>query len=399
MRHVLSVLAISLAIVLAVVSPALAQKAEVFVTGLSKPVDFQADPTSPTRFYVVEQTGAIRVIEDGKLLQKPFLKLDKDQFTDRGWEQGLLGLAFDPDYAKNKRFYVNYTNKKGDTHISRFVATSPTEADLKSETVILEIDQPYSNHNGGGLRFGTRDRMLYIGMGDGGSAGDPQGHAQNLNSLLGKMLRIDVTTPPPEGKTYVVPKDNPFVGKEGGGARPEIWAYGLRNPWRFEFDSKGRLWIGDVGQDKWEWIHLQPAESKGGENYGWNIMEGEVPFRPKKGEKPDTSKFVKPLYAYKHIPGAGISGGSITGGFYYEGKKVTAFKNRYVFAEFMAGIVWSLEITNNNKAFGLVDHTPSLKTAFAPSDLKQVPSSFGRDLEGELYLCDLKDGRVFKIVP
>lgn len=397
-------------VALALALPCFAQRAEVFASGLNKPVDFQADPTSKDRFYVVEQSGSIRVIEKGKLLEKPFLTIPADRFTDKGWEQGLLGLAFDPEFAKNKRFYVNYINKKGDTHISRFTATDAATADAASELIILEIDQPYSNHNGGCLRFGP-DKMLYIGMGDGGAAGDPQNRAQNLKSLLGKMLRIDVSTAPPEGKTYVVPKDNPFVGRED--ALPEIWAYGLRNPWRFEFDSKGRIWIGDVGQDKYEWIHMQPADSKGGENYGWNIMEGDQPFKPRRrkpeeqptdGKQEDKAeapapKLVPPLYTYKHIPGAGITGGSITGGFFYEGKKVPNFTGRYIFAEFMAGKVWSLEITSNGKAFNLFDHSPALAPGYGKSDLTLSPSSFGRDHDGELYLCDLKGGRILKLVP
>ena len=389
--------AAALALLAAPAPRAHAQHTQLLAEGLDKPVDFQPDPTSKSRFYVVEQTGNIRVIEDGKLLEKPFLTVPADKINARGWEQGLLGLAFDPHFAQNKRFYVDYTNKKGDTHISRFTASDAYTCDPATEEVLLEIDQPFPNHNGGCVRFGP-DGMLYIGMGDGGSAGDPRKNAQNLGSLLGKLLRIDVTSKPEDGQKYVIPKDNPFVKTDG--AKPEIWAYGLRNPWRFSFDSKGRLWIGDVGQDRYEWIHLQPAGSKGGENYGWNIMEGDQPFREDKDGKIDTSKFVKPVYVYKHIPGAGITGGSITGGFFYEGKAVDAFKNRYVFAEFMAGKVWSLEVTSNNKLFGLVDHSASLAEAMGgPRKLRQSPSSFGQDLDGELYMCDLEGGRIFKIVP
>lgn len=380
----------------------LAQRAELVVEGLSKPLDFQPDPTVNDRFYIVEQTGAIRVVEKGKLLEQPFLQLRRDQFTDRGWEQGLLGLAFDPDYAKNKRFYVNYTNAKGDTHISRFVASSPQKADPESEAVILKVDQPFGNHNGGCLRFGP-DGMLYIGMGDGGSANDPRGYAQNLRSHLGKMLRIDVRSAPPEGASYVVPKDNPFVGRED--ALPEIWAYGVRNPWKFEFDSKGRMWIADVGQNKWEWVMLQPADSKGGENYGWNIMEGPEPLQTrrrrggdtKEGEQtatPDT-EIIKPVYSYRHAPNA-----SITGGFFYEGKRVRALRDRYIYGEFMRGTISSFELTPSGKAFAVVDHTDAFAPAFGGrKNLEQAVSSFGRDNEGELYICDHRGGRLFKIVP
>ncbi len=386
---------------------ALGQRAEVVVSGLSKPLDFQPDPTSMDRFYVVEQTGAIRVVEKGKLLDEPFLQLAKERFTDRGWEQGLLGMAFDPGYAKNKRFYVNYTNAKGDTHVSRFVALDAHAADMDSEDVLLEVDQPFGNHNGGCIRFGA-DGMLYIGMGDGGSANDPKGNGQNLGAHLGKMLRIDVTTQPAEGQKYVVPEDNPFVGKEG--AKPEIWAYGVRNPWRFEFDSKGRMWIADVGQNLWEWVLLQPADSKGGENYGWNVMEGPEPFKTRKrrsekqeGEGEGTEaapEFVKPIYSYKHVPGGAISGGSITGGFFYEGKKVRALRDRYIFSEFMMGTISSFELTPSGKAYSVVDHTEAFAPAFGGrKNVELAVSSFGRDREGELYICDHKGGRLFKIVP
>lgn len=403
MRSLLIALACVWMVVLGVAAdPARAQRAELVVEGLSKPLDFQPDPTSNDRFYIVEQTGAIRVIEKGKLLEEPFLRLRREQFNDRGWEQGLLGMAFDPDYARNKRFYVNYTNARGHTHISRFVAADPRRAELESELIIMKIDQPFGNHNGGCLRFGP-DGMLYIGMGDGGSANDPRGYSQNLGSLLGKMLRIDVTSTPPEGQTYVVPKDNPFVDREG--ARPEIWAYGVRNPWKFEFDSKKRMWIADVGQNRWEWVMLQPADSKGGENYGWNIMEGPEPLqarrrRPADGAPADDAdapevEFVKPVYAYRHSPNA-----SITGGFLYEGRKVNALRNRYIFGEFMRGTISSFELTPSGKAFSVVDHTDNFAQAFGGrKQLEQAISSFGRDNEGELYICDHRGGRLFKIVP
>ncbi|HNB59116.1 MAG TPA: PQQ-dependent sugar dehydrogenase, partial [Phycisphaerales bacterium] len=219
--------AAALALLAAPAPRAHAQHTQLLAEGLDKPVDFQPDPTSKSRFYVVEQTGNIRVIEDGKLLEKPFLTVPADKINARGWEQGLLGLAFDPHFAQNKRFYVDYTNKKGDTHISRFTASDAYTCDPATEEVLLEIDQPFPNHNGGCVRFGP-DGMLYIGMGDGGSAGDPRKNAQNLGSLLGKLLRIDVTSKPEDGRKYVIPKDNPFVKTDG--AKPEIWAYGLRNP-------------------------------------------------------------------------------------------------------------------------------------------------------------------------
>jgi glucose/arabinose dehydrogenase len=385
--------------VLSLAATAHAQNFERFVGGLSKPVDFAADPTDDTRFYIVEQTGTIRVIEDGTLRLSPFFTADKDNFTDKGWEQGLLGMAFDPGYADNGFFYINYTGKGGTTHISRFKAASPTEADPRSEEIILTIDQPFGNHNGGGIVFGPDD-YLYIGTGDGGAANDPFGNGQKLDTLLGKMLRIDVTGEPDDGLNYAIPDDNPFIDDEN--ARPEIWAYGLRNPWRYSFDSKGRLWIGDVGQNRFEEIDLQPEDSTGGENYGWNAMEGFAPFRPgrKKADDPKLLKpaqhrqkgFEPPIHAYRQNPDA-----SVTGGYFYEGDAVPSLKNRYIYAEFMRGGIWSFRL-KNGKVDDLADHTAAFKSAITNAPPMQRPSAFGRGNDGELYLLDLKGGAVYKIV-
>ncbi len=386
-------------IVLSLAGAAQAQNFERFVNGLSKPVDFAPDPTDDTRFYIVEQGGTIRVVEDGTLRLSPFFAVDKDNFTARGWEQGLLGLAFDPDYENNACFYVNYTGKGGTTYISRFKALSPVKADPNSETVILTIDQPYGNHNGGGIVFGP-DGYLYIGTGDGGAANDPFNYGQKLDTLLGKMLRIDVTGEPDEGKAYAIPDDNPFIDDET--ALPEIWSYGLRNPWRYSFDSLGRLWIADVGQNRFEEIHLQPADSTGGENYGWKIMEGFGPFRPgrKKADdpkplKPDQHRqkgFEPPIHAYRHNPS-----GSITGGYFYEGDAVPSLKNRYIYAEFMLGGIWSFRL-KDGRVDDLAEHTDAFKTAITNASPAQRPSSFGRGNDGELYLLDIKGGAVYKIV-
>ncbi|GAB4387121.1 MAG: hypothetical protein Kow0022_18310 [Phycisphaerales bacterium] len=378
-----------------------AQSLEPFVSGLNKPVDFAADPTDDTRFYIVEQTGRVRVVEGGTLRAEPFFEVDRSDFNQTNWEQGLLGIALDPKYGENRRLYLNFTGRDGSTRIVRVVAKTPYEADADSQTLILTYEQPWGNHNGGALRFGP-DGMLYIGTGDGGAANDPKLNGQNLGSLLGKMLRIDVSGKPDEGKAYAVPKDNPFVGREG--ARPEIWAYGLRNPWRYEFDSLGRLWIADVGQDRFEEINLQPADSKGGENYGWNRMEGFGVFRPGGARAQDPEKltpeehakqgFVAPIHAYRHSPD-----GSVTGGYFYEGHGVPSMRNRYIFAEFQRGRIWSFKLDDAGRPTDLAEHTDMLTRALKGKSGMQRISSFGRDNAGEIYVLDIRDGQVWKMVP
>jgi glucose/arabinose dehydrogenase len=381
-----------------------AQTLEVYATGLTKPVDMVADPTSPARFLVVEQDGLVRVVENGVLLDEPFIAVDRGDFTDRksNWERGLLGIALDPGYAENRRFYLYYTDKEGATVTSRFTAASPTSADWGTEEVLLRIDQPFGNHNGGCIRFGP-DGMLYIGPGDGGSANDPQGYAQKLDTLLGKLLRIDVTGEPDEGLAYAIPDDNPFVGTEG--ARPEIWAYGLRNPWRFEFDSKGRLWIADVGQNRFEYVHLQPEGSKGGENYGWNTMEGFGEFKPGRNQAEDPKRLppsrhlerglMPPVFEYRHHPV-----GSITGGFFYEGDKLPWLKGRYICADYMSGRTWSFIVRQRGEAWtadDIVEHTASVSQSFGGNGASLAISSFGRDLSGNaLFILDHNAGRILR---
>ncbi len=378
-----------------------AQQAQAWIEGgLDRPLDFVADPTDHERFYVVEQTGRIRVIEGGELLDEPFFEVDRSDFTTDNWEQGLLGMALDPGFAGNKRFYVNYSGKDGRTVVSRFTADTPHHAPESSEEVLLEVAQPWGNHNGGCLRFGP-DGMLYIGLGDGGSANDPRGAGQSLDTLLGKLLRIDVTGEPDEGLAYAVPDDNPFL--EISDARGEIWAYGLRNPWRFEFDSDGRLWIADVGQNRFEWVHAQKASSKGGENYGWNVMEGKGRFKPGRARfqdppRLDASAFKErgiqtPVFEYRHHPVA-----SITGGYFYEGASVARLKNRYVVADFMSGRIWSFKLGDDWQADDVVEHTAAFAQTFGGNGPELAISSFGRDMDGELYILDHKAGRVLKIV-
>jgi glucose/arabinose dehydrogenase len=384
-------------------STSLAQQGEVVATGLTLPVDAAADPTHESRFFIVEQkTGDVRVVEDDVLLDEPLLHLALDHVKSNGWEQGMLGIALDPAFATNKRFYLNYTDADGDTVIARFTADSSHFADAATEEIILRVDQPFGNHNGGCIRFGP-DGYLYIGLGDGGKANDPFGNGQNRLSLLGKILRIDVTSEPEEGQSYTIPADNPFAYIDD--AQPEIWAIGLRNPWKFEFDSKGRLWIGDVGQNKWEWVHLQPADSTGGENYGWNVMEGPEAFekRPKEQQStPDPSTLVKPVWSYRqrtNRPQAnrGNGDGSITGGYFYENDTIPALKDRYIFADFMSGRIWSFKL-RDGKADDVFEHTSAFDSVF-PSGSNMAISSFARDNAGELYLLDHKTGRLIKIVP
>jgi glucose/arabinose dehydrogenase len=388
----------------ALATPAIAQRTEVWVEGLQMPVDMVQDPAEPGRFYVVQQRGTIAIIEDGKALDEPFFEVDRENFTGPGsnWERGLLGLAFAPDYTESGAFYINYTGSQGTTHISRFTAADPHKADPESELVILAIDQPFGNHNGGSVRFGP-DRMLWIGTGDGGDANDPHGNGQRLDTLLGKMLRIDPTQddyPEDDRRHYAIPPDNPFLDRDA--ARGEIWAYGLRNPWRYEFDSQGRLWIADVGQNRFEEIHVQPVGSKGGENYGWNVMEGRGEFQ--RGNRPADDPpalpdeehrargLEPPVWIYRHRPVA-----SVTGGYFYEGEAVPRLRDRYIFADFMSGQVWSFRL-RNGRADDVTEHT-AMQAGFGEGGAALAISSFARDAAGDLYVLDLKGGRVMKVVP
>ncbi len=371
----------------------LAQQTQVWVKGLKKPVSMVQDPTHKSRFYVVEQVGRIRVIEDNKLLDKPAFVADKSNFTSKNWEQGLLGMALDPNFSENHFVYLNYTGTGGTTHVSRFTITTPYEIENDSEQVLLTVDQPYGNHDGGHLEIGP-DGMLYIGLGDGGAANDPHSHGQNTNTLLATILRIDISSTPDQGLAYAIPEDNPFAGQQG--KRGEIWAYGLRNPWKFNFDSRGRMWIGDVGQNRFEEIDLIEADSKGGQNFGWNIMEAKERFKLSKFEGKVPANLVEPVWAYRQSRMTG--GGSVTGGYFYEGSKIPSLENRYIFADFMMGSIWSFKL-KNGKADDVVEHTRELGAGFGDSGTQLAISSFARDQEGELYILDHKTGRVLKIVP
>jgi glucose/arabinose dehydrogenase len=346
------------------------------VGGLSSPLDLQAAPGDGARLFVVEQRGRIRIVRGQTLSATPFLDIST-RLRCCG-EQGLLGLAFHPAYAQNGRFFVNYTNPQGHTHVSEFrVSSNPDVADPGSERQLLFVSQPFANHNGGGLAFGP-DGRLYIGLGDGGSGGDPQGNGQFLGTHLGKMLRIDVDG----GMPYGVPADNPF--RTTPGALPEIWALGLRNPWRFSFDrSGGELYIADVGQSAREEVDVALA-GRGGQNYGWNVMEGSLCFRPSSGC--NTSGLTLPVLDY----GRGV-GGSITGGYVYRGCRLPGYQGTYFYGDFISGAIRSFRF-QGGQATDARDWSDTIGR-----DIGNV-SSFGQDAEGELYVVDY-DGEVFRIVP
>jgi glucose/arabinose dehydrogenase len=344
-------------------------------SGLSVPLYLTAPPGDMNRLFIVEKTGAIRIVQDGTLLPAPFL--DVSTQVSGGDEQGLLGLAFDPAYASNGRFVVHYTDVAGNTHVSTFhVSSNPNVADPASEQVILTAAQPFPNHNGGQILFGP-DGFLYLGLGDGGSANDPQGRGQDLSDLLGSILRIDLQS----GTPYAVPPDNPFVGQTN--ARPEVWSYGLRNPWRFSFDrATGDLYIADVGQDQSEEVDIATANGGSGKgvNYGWNIMEGTQCL----SGTCDQTGLTLPAFEYNHTQGC-----SITGGYVYRGGALPALLGVYFFGDFCQGWVRSFRYQNNGVS-ELTDW-PTLRPGGAIT-------SFGEDAAGELYVM-VSGGGVFKFVP
>jgi glucose/arabinose dehydrogenase len=358
--------------------PAATYKTVVAFPSLSftRPVDLQSPPDNTNRIFVVEQAGVISVFPNDKAAasKKTFLDIRR-KVDDQGNEEGLLGLAFHPDYATNGYFYVNYTAESPNrTVVSRFTASSanPDQADASSEVQLLTFEQPYSNHNGGQVSFGP-DGFLYIAVGDGGSGGDPHDHGENRSTLLATILRIDVNKQD-NGKQYGIPADNPFAGNTSG-FREEIYAYGLRNPWRFSFDAdNGRLWTGDVGQNAYEEIDIV---EKGG-NYGWNTMEGNHCFEPQSGC--DRSGLIPPVHEYGRNEGI-----SVTGGFVYRGPTLKDLTGKYIYADYATRRVWALDHTDLNKPV----NTLVLKADFNVS-------SFGVDNENELYLCGF-DGKIHRL--
>ncbi len=339
------------------------------------PVEYTYANDGTNRVFVVEQAGRIRVFDNNVNTASAPVYLDIRKKVAYGGEMGLLGLAFHPDFKQNGYFFVNYTkDNPRETVVSRFKVSSASamQADPASEVVLFSFRQPYSNHNGGKVAFGP-DGFLYVATGDGGSGGDPQNNGQNKQSWLGKILRVDVNGT--EKGHYSIPKDNPFAGNKDG-LREEIYAWGLRNPWRFSFDERGRLWTGDVGQNEIEEIDIV---SKGG-NYGWRIREADEPFN-NRDPKP-TETLIDPIHEYKH----GTDGNSVTGGLVYRGKANPSLRGKYVFGDFGSGRLWALSESGGRKTSNqlLVDRAGS-------------PSAFGEDQNNELYICDY-GGKILKVV-
>jgi glucose/arabinose dehydrogenase len=375
-------------------APALAQlRAELFASGFTQPVAFVQDPSDPAVQVVVQQDGRVRVLLNGVV--QPTDYLDLRSVVRNESEQGMLGLAFAPDYATSGRVFVNFSNLTGETVIARFTraAGNPRRADPASRFDLLWpggqrfIDQPFSNHNGGHLAFGP-DGYLYIGLGDGGDGNDPAHRAQNPQTLLGKMLRINVNVSANDNEGYDIPASNPFVGQAG--VLPEIWSFGLRNPWRYSFDATSRggtgaLVIGDVGQGSWEEIDYEPA-GRSGRNYGWRNREGahnNVTSLP-----PFSQPLTDPIFEYSHDVGS-----SVTGGFVYRASGLGSdYRGRYFFADFIRSRVWSIRLTvhpltGEATAGDLREHTAEFGSAAVRN-----PSSFGEDALGELYLVSYAGG-------
>ena len=385
-------------------APVAAQfRAETIVRGLVNPVAIVADPTDAAVLLMVEQRGVVRISRQGALIEEPFLDLRNDVRS--GGEQGLLGIALAPDFAHSRRFFVKFTNRDGNTVVARFLrdAENPLRADAASRFDLVWPDgrrfvlQPFSNHNGGHLLFGP-DGYLYIGMGDGGSGGDPMNHAQNPQSLLGKMLRIDVGVPNDDTRGYRIPEDNPFIDGDPVSALPEIWAFGLRNPWRYAFDDWTRggtsaLLIGDVGQNAREEINFEPA-GRGGRNYGWRLREGRIAYDQRLPAA--FGPLVEPIHDYPRTIGA-----SVTGGLIYRGQALDpGYYGRYFYADYVSGRVFSIGLhvhpeTSEASADDEREHTEQLG---GRTTLGSV-SSFGPDQNGELLLLNYSAGTVIRIDP
>ena len=352
-----------------------ALQVETVVDGLDQPIDIASPGEGSGRVFVVEQAGRIRTIQDGQLVPEPFL--DIRERISSGGERGLLGLTFHPQFPADPRLFVNYTDRDGDTVVGEYQLDGTGEAgDAQSERILLRIDQPYPNHNGGAVIFGP-DGMLYISTGDGGSGGDPHGNGQRLDTLLGKILRIDVDGAPDDGSAYRIPGDNPFL--DVADARPEIWLTGLRNPWRMRFDgATGNLWIGDVGQGAWEEIDVAPAGAAG-LNFGWNLMEGFECFEPRSGC--DETGLTLPVAAYGHEFGCAVIGGVVV-----REPDQPQLDGGYVFSDSCSGILWVLDA-------GVTDR----QEAMIVGESNRSISSLELDEDGTVLATDRGSGELVRI--
>ncbi|OJV13370.1 MAG: glucose sorbosone dehydrogenase [Dyadobacter sp. 50-39] len=341
----------------------------------SQPIDLMQAPGDSSHFFVVEQGGTVKVFANAENVSSSSTFLDIKSKVRSGGERGLLGLAFHPDFKTNGYFFVNYTTGTPlKTVIARYKATSATQADAASEAVLLTFDQPYDNHNGGSMQFG-KDGYLYIATGDGGSGGDPQHNAQNLKSYLGKILRVDVNGT--AKGSYSIPADNPYATGTTGNL-PEIYAYGLRNPWRISFDTgSGKLFAGDVGQNEREEIDII---TKGG-NYGWRLKEGIDCYNP--SANCNAQGLIEPVHDYNQDNGDR----SITGGYVYRGKTIPALAGKYIYGDYISGRIWALELDGDTR-----------KSNTLIMEGKGNISSFGQDSKGEVYYLNYGQGKVMKVV-
>jgi glucose/arabinose dehydrogenase len=381
--------------------PADAQlRTQLVVSGLTNPVAWVMDPLDHSTFYVVEQRGTIRTVRQNTLA--PAFFLDLRSVISSGGERGLLGLAFPPDHEASRRFYVNFTNPDGHTVVARYTRTETGDADPGSRVDLMwpdgrrYIEQPFSNHNGGHLAFGP-DGYLYIGLGDGGNGGDPFNNAQTPNTLLGKMLRIDVNVPDSDTRGYRIPEDNPFVDRQPIAALLEIWDFGLRNPWRYSFDDwthggTGALVIADVGQNAREEVNWEPRGA-GGRNYGWRLSEGFAPYDTRLG--PAFQPLTEPIHDYPRSIGM-----SITGGYVYRGAALDPmFNGRYFFADYVAGRVFSIGVALDERQEARAVDLLELTELLGGTNELGLVSSFGVDADAELYIVSYSRGRILKIVP
>jgi glucose/arabinose dehydrogenase len=352
---------------------------ELVADGLASPIGIVHAPDGSGRLYVLEQAGRVRVIErDGSLRPEPFLDLSGRLLS--GGERGLLGMAFHPDYARNGRFFVHYSRTgDGGTIVAELRAAPDGRSAVPgSDRRLLQVSQPFANHNGGQLAFGP-DGYLYIGLGDGGSGGDPFDNAQNPDVLLGKILRLDVDASPTGDRAYAIPADNPFApgGVRPGAGLPEVWAYGLRNPWQFSFDPEGGdLYIGDVGQGRWEEVNRQPGDARGGENYGWAVMEGRHCY----ADDCDQAPYVKPVAEYSHDMGC-----SITGGHVYRGTRQPELVGIYVFGDYCSGLLFTLQVDEGTVTPKIVLESGLSITAFGTAE------------DGEIYVAAI-EGTIHRVV-